>query len=315
MKKLLLILLPIVYCSTLNASFQLGDLMYRPAMGTFTGQTTFDFSSRQYEDNKNNTPNVDEKNKISTATIKQTASYGFTDDLSFGLEVGYLITRTQKLEIQSKELKSNGFFDPTFIARYHLFNKEQAYVNLDFVLTITPALIEAEEPSATDDSSATSGAMQITLDTIAGDQIGSYGWRANFKIAFNGEATTVDASSGIDLFNYKSFLDLQLGLAGQMRFLNSFSAEIIGEFLLYGKRTQDQIFQASTTTYDAHSAFAFSGKVNYEILPDKLSSSIFMLYKAYSEHDVTGSTPVITKQQKDSEFMFGVLLNFKLDLG
>jgi hypothetical protein len=314
MKNVLLLsffLLPIfnVFADAPDTSRKLTDIMYMPEKGKMQGSSKIVYANEQ-STLRSKTSNINtNENDDTTMTFEQEFNYGMMDNFYFGFKLGYQFSGS----FESKSLvtsaitktETKGIVDPEFYGQYRLFNHGQDFMNIDFKVTLSPALVPAEDGNATTDGSPGRGGFLFKLETEAGQQYKDYAWKGRVEIAFNGTRTIENAGTGIDETEFDSVLNLTLGGAAQIRMDEDMSFDVEADATLSGSQTQTTIASRAKVENDSSLDFLVRGRFNYIFIEETLAFSLDAAWKKNGSFDIKPTTGTSTQERIERTEILG----------
>jgi hypothetical protein len=282
----------------------LTDLMYLPKAGTVYGETAFDWSGGQY--------NQDKTTEVDTHTLiaSQELGFGFTDMISVNLSYEHQINGEESTRSGTSErtyVDTEGMMNPTLTGVWRVMEQGSAEYNLDIAAAYSPDMVDSEGSSNDEEFTAGSGNATYTIGARMGQKNGTDHWALEAVFQMEGEGET-ELTNG-DKQETDAYYAMKVGYSMQKNMLPwmDFRANVN----LSRVSSKDVEESGTETEYDPYWMVDFGGKLLVSPIKDTLMAyvGVGMFYSQGFDVESGGTTTEI-KDFKGWTASLGALYQF-----
>ncbi len=263
----------------------ISDPLFLPLKGQVYGTTSYTYSNPT--GNRYNSASGVQTSSFSNNDnlFTQYLAYGFTDQLSAHISMGYGFDTSDTTTLSSGVTSSgasNGWTDPTFGVTYRILDQaKHSPVDVDVLANYAPDLISDKAAGGGHLGSIAAGRDVATLTGTVGHEMRSFTVAGLATAQYHGVQSYNALANGDD---YKStaYWDYTLGVATETRFTQRFSLDLgLGYTLGSSRYTTTNQANGVASTSESAGTFYVNTALNYHIIPNRLVAGLTYTYDDY----------------------------------
>lgn len=292
----------------------ISDPLFLPLKGQVFGTTSYTYGN-QTGDRYNSIGTRTSSFSNDTNLFTQSFAYGFTDELSAHISMGYGFDSNDTTTLSSGVTTSgaaNGWTDPTFGVTYRILDQARhSPVDIDVTANYAPDLISDKATGGGHLGSIAPGRDVATLTGTVGREMRVF-TVAGTATAEHYGVQEYTALSTNDTYKAGSFWDYTLGIKTETRFTQRASFELgLGYSLIGARNSTTNEASGITSTGEGANTLAVNTALNYSIIPNLLVAGLTYTYDDYSN---TATDRVIATQnvgtQNHMQNVYGARLQY-----
>jgi|GEM_PF-868818 len=264
MKKTLLLIALASSSISIASTSNIYDLMYLPEKGTFSGESSFGFTSSKFS--LDYLGNSLYETTVKDISLDQTFMYTLSSNTMIGLSEEYqLDSKTEQAYgpgsnqngTTVKGKGASGFSEPTIFLKQRILEQESQGANLDLQASFSPKMGDAEGSSTTKGGNNLRGGSQFEAQVEVGKKNSETQWKFQANYLLQGNAKSKSASNAADLTQTDSYSIFGGGFTHQWKLAPSFELNLLAGVAFIGEQNLSNANDQTKDVIDSATLFTF----------------------------------------------------------